>query len=146
MERPKINYVAVLVVAFIQFVFGAVWYSPILFGNKWMQLTGITMEMASKMSPWKAYGLTFVAYVAVSWVLVHALSYAKARTAMEGAMVGFWNWFGFVATIMGITNRYQMQPWALWAVDSGYQFVNFVLGGIILTMWHKKLWEKEEAM
>ena len=36
MERPKINYVAVLVVAFMQFMLGAVWYSPILFGNKWM--------------------------------------------------------------------------------------------------------------
>lgn len=108
MERPKINYVAVLVTAFIQFVLGAVWYS-LLFGDKWRQLTGITMEMASKMSPWKAYGLTFIAYVALAWVLVHALAYAKARSAHEGAVVGFWNWFGFVATIMGITNRYQLQ-------------------------------------
>ena len=37
---------------------------------------------------------------------------------MQGAVVGFWNWFGFVATIMGITDRYQMQPWALWAVTA----------------------------
>jgi hypothetical protein len=35
------------------------------------------MEMASKMSHWKAYGLTFVAYVALAWVLVYALVYAK---------------------------------------------------------------------
>ena len=146
MERPKINFVAVLVVAFIQFILGAVWYSPILFGSKWMQLTGITMEMAAKMSPWKSYGLTFLAYLVLCWVLIHALAYAKARTVVEGAMVGFWNWFGFVATIMGITNRYQMQPWALWAVDSSYQLVNFVLGGIMLTVWHRGLWEKEEAM
>ncbi len=146
MERPKINYVAVLVVAVIQFLFGAVWYSSAAFGNKWTQLTGITMELASKTSPWQAFGLTFIAYLAVSWVLVHALAYANARTPMQGAVVGFWNWFGFVATIMGITNRYQMQPWALWAVDSGYQLVNFVLGGIILTVWHKKLWLREEAL
>ncbi len=89
--------------------------------------------MASKMSPWKVYGLTFIAYVALAWVLVHALTYAKARSAQEGAVVGFWNWFGFVATIMGITNRYRMQPWMLWGIDSGYQLVNFILGGIILT-------------
>ncbi len=145
MERPKINYIAVLVVAIIQFLLGAVWYSPMLFADKWMHLTGITMEMASKMSPWKAYGLTFVAYLALSWVLVHALAYAKARSPLEGAMVGFWNWFGFVATIMGITNRYQQQPWSLWAIDSGYQFVNFILAGIILTLWHKKVWTKEET-
>jgi hypothetical protein len=145
MERPKINYVAVVVTAFIQFALGAVWYSPMLFGNKWMQLTGITMEMPSKMSPWKTYGLTFIAYVALAYVLVHALAYAKARSAQEGAVVGFWNWFGFVATVMGITNRYQMQPWMLWGIDSGYQLVNFILGGIILTAWHKKLWEKAET-
>ena len=134
-----------MVAAFIQFALGAVWYSPMLFGNKWMQLTGITMEMASKMSPWKAYGLTFIAYVALARVLVHALAYAKARSAQEGAVVGFWNWFGFIATIMCITNRYQMQPWMLWGIDSGYQLVNSILGGIILTAWDKKLWEKAET-
>jgi hypothetical protein len=109
-----------------------------------MHLTGITMEMASAMSPWKAYGLTFIAYLVVCWVLVHALAYAQARTPMEGAIVGFWNWFGFVATVMGITNRYQLQPWMLWGIDAGYQLVNFVLGGIILTMWHRKSWTERE--
>ena len=143
MERPKVNYVAVLVAAVVQFLFGAVWYSPFLFGTSWMQLTKITMEMASAVSPWKSYGLTFIAYLAVCWILVHALAYAKARTPMQGAMVGFWNWFGFVATIMGITNRYQMLPWTLWGIDAGYQLVNFVVAGIILTMWHKKLWAAE---
>jgi hypothetical protein len=33
----------------------------------------------------------------------------------------------------------------LWGIDSGYQLVNFILGGIILTAWHKKLWEKTET-
>ena len=145
MERPQVNYIAVFVVAVIQFLLGAIWYAPFLFGNKWMHLTGITMEMASAVSPWKSFGLTFLAYLAVCWVLVHALAYAKARSPLEGAMVGFWNWFGFVATIMGITNRYQMQPWTLWGIDAGYQLLNFILGGIILTMWHKKVWVAEET-
>lgn len=145
MDRPKVNYVAILVVALIQFVLGGLWYSPVLFGNKWMHLTGISAEMASAMSPWKAYALMFIAYAAVCWILVHALAYAKARTRLEGALVGFWNWFGFVATIMGITNRFQHQPWMLWGIDAGYPLMNFILGGIILTMWHRKLWVEAET-
>ena len=145
MERPKVNYVALLVVALIQFMFGAVWYSPMLFATKWMQLTGITREMASAMSPWMTYGLTFFAYIVLSWVLLHALYYAKARSLGEGAMVGFMNWLGFVATVMGITNRFAHQPWMLWGINGGYQLVNFVLGGIILTLWHRKMWDGEAS-
>jgi hypothetical protein len=32
----------------------------------------------------------------------------------------------------------------LWGIDAGYQLVNFVLGGIILTMWHRKSWTERE--
>ncbi len=74
-----------------------------------------------------------------------SLHSSNSLSAQEGAVVGFWNWFGFVATVMGITNRYQMQPWLLWGIDSGYQLVNFILGGIILTAWHNKLWGKAET-
>ena len=97
------------------------------------------------MDPWRTYGLTFLAFLFLSWVLLHALYYAKARSAGEGAIVGFMNWLGFAATVMGITNRFGHQPWMLWGIDSGYQLVNFVLAGIILTLWHKKLWDQAQA-
>jgi hypothetical protein len=38
-----------------------------------------------------------------------------------------------------------MQLRMLRGIDSSYQLVNFVLGGIILAARHKKLWEEPEA-
>lgn len=45
MERPRLNYLAILVSALIWRLLGALWYSPALFGNAWMQITGMTSEM-----------------------------------------------------------------------------------------------------
>ena len=140
MEKPNIRYITIIVVAAVQLPRGGLWYSPAYFGGPWTSRTGITPSITAAMSPWKTYGLTFLAYLALCLVLVHALSFAKARTQFEGAVVGFWNWFGFVATILAVTNRFQHQPWSVWAIDAGYQCVNFVLAGIVLTMWPKKTW------
>ena len=144
MERPRIKYIAIVAVALFQLLLGALWYSPLLLGRAWMSRTGMTAEMLAGMNPWTLGGLTLTAYLALCWVLVHALAYAKARTSLEGALVGFWNWFGFVATSLAVTNRFQHQPWSLWAIDAGFQCVSFVLAGIALTRWHKKTWMAQE--
>jgi hypothetical protein len=44
MEIYSINLLAVLLATFVGMVLGALWYSPILFGNKWMQCLGKTPE------------------------------------------------------------------------------------------------------
>jgi len=138
MERPRLNYIAVLVCAVIWWLVGAVWYSPVLFGSAWMQATGMTMEMASRMSPLLVYAMPLVAYLIACYVLAHAVVYAKAGTAGTGAMVGFWNWLGFIGAIMFVTVGFQNKPMTLWLIDAGYDLVGMLIGGIILAVWKPK--------
>ena len=43
----SINYWAVIVAAVAYFVLGALWYSPVLFGNAWMRSIGKTKEQVT---------------------------------------------------------------------------------------------------
>lgn len=44
MEIYGIDFIAVLLATFVGMALGALWYSPILFGHKWMQCLGKTPE------------------------------------------------------------------------------------------------------
>ena len=44
MEVYGVNLLAVLLATIVGMALGALWYSPILFGNKWMQCIGKTQE------------------------------------------------------------------------------------------------------
>ncbi len=38
----EIHYTTLFLVTFVQFIFGALWYSPLLFGKQWMDSMGTT--------------------------------------------------------------------------------------------------------
>ena len=38
----EIHYTTLFLVTFVQFIFGALWYSPLLFGKQWMDIMGTT--------------------------------------------------------------------------------------------------------
>ena len=44
MQVPAVNWLAVFVAAIVMFVLGGLWYSPVLFGKKWLSLQGKTEE------------------------------------------------------------------------------------------------------
>ncbi len=138
MERPKLNYLAILVSAVLWWIIGALWYSPVLFAGPWMKFTGVTSEMAAGMNPLLIYAMPLVAYFISCYVLAHAVVYAKATSVGNGLLVGFWNWLGFVGAIMFVTNGFQNKPFALWLIDAGYDLVGLLLAGAILAAWKPK--------
>ena len=41
---PEVNYIAVALAALSAFLLGGLWYSPALFADRWMRLTGQSEE------------------------------------------------------------------------------------------------------
>ncbi|HTY60494.1 MAG TPA: DUF1761 domain-containing protein [Bacteroidota bacterium] len=138
MERPKLNYLAILVSALVWRILGMLWYSPVLFGGTWMQITGVNDQQFAAMNPLLIYAMPIVAALITFWVLAHAVAYAKAGSAGMGALVGFWNWLGFVGAIMFVALGFQGKPVTLWCIDAGYDLVGLVIGGAILAVWKPK--------
>lgn len=136
----NINYVAVLVAAIANMALGFLWYSPFMLGKPWMKLMGYHMHDKEQMEKMKkeampAYAGSMIASLVMAYVLVNFIHFAVAKTALEGATIGFWAWFGFVGTTSLTGALFNKKSISLWAIDSGYFLVALLIMGAILAAW-----------
>ena len=133
----SINYLAVLVTAVISMVIGFLWYGP-LFGKVWMQLMKIDkkkMEEAKKKGMAKSYIIMFIGLIIMNYILAHFVSYAQAKTAVEGMQLGFWIWLGFIATVMLSSVLWEGRPVKLYLINVAHYLVALLVSGAILAVW-----------
>ncbi|MBI2079795.1 DUF1761 domain-containing protein [Candidatus Micrarchaeota archaeon] len=130
----EINYLAVVGAAVLSMVLGMLWYGP-LFGKKWMGLMGYSEKNMPKGNMGQMYILAFVGALVMAYVLSHFVDYAEAKTLVEGAMVGFWVWLGFMATLMLGSVLWEGKPWELYFLNAGHKLVEVVVIAVLLTMW-----------
>jgi uncharacterized protein DUF1761 len=137
-----INWLAVLVAGIVIFALGGLWYSKLLFANRWIALQNRTEEqmraqMASSNMP-VMYASVFLTGLITAWGMALVLAHFSsdiAMTAAHGAMFGFLFWLAFAATTSYGTALFSGKPKQLWLIDSAYNLVSFVLAGIILAVW-----------
>ena len=135
----SVNYLAVLVAAFIPMLVGSVWYGP-LFGKKWMDLMGQTEEeLKESFNPAKSYGVTFVMAILTAYVLAHVMGAYGYATGVEGLTAGiqaaFWLWLGFVVTISWQQVAFSGQKIELWLLNIFYNLVAMLCMGMLLASW-----------
>jgi hypothetical protein len=129
-----INYLALVVATIVKGAIGFLWYSPFLFLKPWLALSKETQE-GMKQGMAKALTIETVGNFVMAFVLVHAVHYAGATTAPQGAVVGFFNWLGFVLTIGLASYGYEHKPLKLVAINTGYQLVGLLAMGAIVAVW-----------
>jgi hypothetical protein len=132
-KSVDVNYLAVLVAAFVPIVLGALWYSPLLFADRWMRAVGRTREELGDAA--LGYLLSAVGALVTSYALARIVRWAEVDDIWNGALVGGLVWVGFVATVLAVTTYFGGKPRALWLIDAGYQLVALVLMGAIHGAW-----------
>jgi hypothetical protein len=139
MIEVNINYLAILVSAFIMFGLGALWYSPLLFARPWLASLGKTEEQlredAQKRSMPLTFGLSFFAYLVMAFVMSHVIDYAAAKTISDGLRTGFWLWLGLVATTTLVLSLFESRSMRLYIIDMGYHLIGMLIMGGILAVW-----------
>ncbi|MGB3862872.1 MAG: DUF1761 domain-containing protein [Candidatus Aminicenantaceae bacterium] len=137
MTQVGVNYLAILVCGVVFMVLGALWYSPILFGKKWMVFMGKSEEEIKEQSVgvWKAYLISAAGALIMAYVLAHVIYYVQADTVLKGLQTGLWVWLGFVVTsnLGGIL--FEGRPKGLYFLYNGYQLVSLLCMGVILSIW-----------
>lgn len=133
---PTINYLPVLVTAVVLFMLGGLWYSPLLFAKTWTTLQGKTMEqMRASNAGAMGYVQVFICGLLTSTVMAMVIAHMPDPNAAHGVIVGVLTWLGFAGATSYGTALFSMKPKALWAIDSGFNLVSFVLAGLILSVW-----------
>jgi hypothetical protein len=140
MHFHNINLLAVLVAAISTMVVGFLWYSPLLFAKAWMREMGYDPNDKGKMqemqmSAGTAYAGSFVASLISAFVLALFLHWLRAESLQFGLHVGFHVWLGFVATVQLTGVLFMKQGMKLFAINTGYQLVCYLVMGAILAVW-----------
>ena len=97
----EVNYTLVIVATLAQFVLGAVWYSPLLFGKWWMEFMECAKlsqeelkKMQSAMGPFYLLQLFLTLFTTVSFA--NLMPYINTFSIYH---IAFWIWIGFVAPV-----------------------------------------------
>ena len=133
-----INYFAVLMAGIAYMLICAIWYSPMVFGNRWMKAMNYTkkdIEDEKKNGMGKTYGLMFMGAVVMSFILTTFVTYAGATTWLDGMLVGFLAWLGFVATTMLTGVLFEKRSLKVFYLSCGYHLVSLLIMGGIIALW-----------
>ena len=140
MHFHNINLLGVLVAAISTMVVGFLWYSPMLFAKAWVREMGYDMNDKAKMEEMKksagpAYAGSFVASLVSAFMLALFLHWTRAEDWQFGVLIGFHVWLGFVATVQLTGVLFMKQSMKLFAINTGYQLVCYLVMGAILGAW-----------
>ena len=124
---------AVLVSAVVYFLFGWLWYSPVLFAKPWVALTKTDPE---KMKPTPApFIISFACEVLAAYGLGCIISVSHAVTFSDGATLGLFTGIALAATAGGMNYAFEGRPFKLFLINFSYPVVSYVIIGGILAIW-----------
>lgn len=133
MDLASLNFIAILVAALVSFAIGGLWYSPLLFGQAWMEENGFTDE-DTQGNMVLIFGTTFVLALIIAFNLAAFLG--PEVTVGQGLTYGALAGIGWVAAAIGILYLFERKSMRLFLINAGYHAVTFTLMGGILGLWH----------
>ena len=139
MTQTGVHLPAVLAAGVLNMALGACWYSPLLFARRWLKLIGwsrAVLERRKKQGHMgTAYGVMFLASLAMAYTLAHLLLLAGVHTLCGGAVIGWLLGVGVVMTTSLGTYVFEGRPARLFLLNNGFHLVSFVVMGALLGAW-----------
>lgn len=126
---PDVNYLAVALAALSAFLLGGLWYSPMLFANRWMALTGQSEETLKGGNMALIFGGAFVLNLVAAWAMASFLGRMPlVPAALHGLAIGLC----WVAASLGVNYLFERRPLGLWLINAGYFVLQFTIMGAII--------------
>lgn len=133
-----LNWPAIAVAALAYFMLGALWYSKVLFANRWIADSKIDINDPNAK---KGVGMMFGG----SFVLMFVQSLAIAMLAnrmqliglgwMSGLKLGAFTGTCFCAATIGVNYLYEKKPCSLFLINAGYAIIGNIISAIIICSW-----------
>ncbi len=134
MHFAPINWLAIVAAVVSNFVIGGLWYSPVLFVNPWLRMSGVQKKVFDAGLPKALLGDLFSA-LAMALVMNQVMRWSGTTGLVSGITVAFVVWIGFVASVLLTQVTYEHRPFAFFAISSGYRLVTLQVMAAILNTW-----------
>ncbi len=136
-RNVRFNHLAVITVAVFQFLFGWLWFSPMMFGHMWMSQMHMNAEHM-KMMGTGPLAVCFAAGLVFAYVLAWFLHVSGYYDAKRGSCMGFMVWLGFWAPKIVMMHTFHAKPVNYTAMMLAYNLIIAVVAGAILGAWKPK--------
>jgi hypothetical protein len=133
LSKMQNQMIAIFLLAIGYVIFGAIWYSPKLFGKYWMECAGIK-EDELKGSMGRRSFLGFLNTLVVLYVLSIFIDWTGSGTFGEGIVLGFWAWLGFMATTNISHVIWRGMQLKEFCIHTSYSLIALAISGGILSM------------
>jgi hypothetical protein len=135
MEPAGINYLAVIVAAVAYMILGALWYSPVLFGNAWMRSIGKTKEqVTADFSPLN-YLWALIASFLASYGIARIMLWTGSQGIGDAIKIAIVAGICFVVATMGVNDIFEGRKKGLTLINVLYHILGFIIAGIIIAAW-----------
>lgn len=147
MTHPSliINYYAILAAMAAAFVFGFLWYGPLL-GKVWAKEMGLPADFKPDQKKMMiAMVLQVVGLFLTSYVLAHSgqvwrpsvwgVGADEGSNYMWGIMSAFFTWLGFYVPMQFGKVAWEGRSWKLFGLNTTHDFLNLSIMSLILAYW-----------
>lgn len=132
---PAVNIWAVLLATLSTMVVGAIWYTPRVFGDRWMALAKVDPDQAQQSG-----ATPIVITVIVSFVSAYALAILANITHVfyggsylaNTALIGVVAWAGFTAARFITHDAFEGRPTALTTMNIAHELVTVLVMALII--------------
>lgn len=134
-----LNWLAIVVAAAVYWFSGALWYSPLILGKKFMALMGVghkEMADAKKKGMAKQYVLSLVSSLITVLALALVMDLTLPADNQANLVLIFWLWLGFVVTSNLSGVLWEGRKSALFYIQMLWSLLALMLAGFILYTWN----------
>ncbi len=128
-----VNVLIIFGAAVAAMLFGAIWYSPLLAGRKWMELNQIDGRLTGMFNVPATFISAFVLQVIAASMLAGIMG--PAATGLEGLQLGTLIGFSIVLPALGTINLFERRPLLLVVLHTCFQIGALGLMGFIIGQW-----------
>lgn len=135
LQIPFFNVWALIVAILSNMILGALWYSPVLFGNTWLALVGKKAEDISKEDASKSMSFSIIPAIFTNIFLTLVLAFANAQTILDALIIGTLLSIGFIGMSAFNLVLFENRSVKLTILNVGYSIVSINIAALILTLW-----------
>jgi hypothetical protein len=130
----RVNLFALAVATVLAFISSSLWYSPLLFGHQFLELSGIAQSQPNAM---KAL-LELIRTSILAYVIARLLLMLNIPDWKGALRLGLWLWIGFPVILLTGSMLWQNVPWQLAAIHSGDWLIKLILIPVVLVAWPRR--------
>ncbi len=135
--RYRMNHAAVWLMAGAQMALGALWYSPLAFGNEWLSLRGLTGEDIDQ-ADFVPFVIAAAGSVLLTYFLAWLLLLMDVAYLSEALKVAVLLWLCVVLTEHATHYAFQGIHWGVLVIDMGKTLLGLLFAALVLGSWRRR--------